>query len=1388
MLAILLVFALMAGIIPANAIKAFAVDTYSEAAAKANADKLFSFFDRVENGDFDDEDGVVDYNQVIYSLFRTDSDGASKSKSWSKGRNYTANQPVSIPAESGNGNVYLLVNLLTMGLSGNQIQVSDVADMVGDEISDTIVLPDIVKDIVRTISKNPDFDFGSDNKELIENLLTITGDSTSFVRDLQELSKAFNTNPSGLQLSDEAYARLLAIWQTAYDAKYEEMKNTTTTFRYYVIDSSKPTGYGSLGEVSNVNRYDYVYTYQVASKTLSNPTWTQEQIESAARKSTETILSSEATAEAALAIQTDEAVYEVFCTNKDTVSLAEFEITPAIVAADFSAKKATIEVGEGADQINFNEIFNVDTSNAASLNAALEEVFKLLGKLDVLPLANGHTIADVLGESTTDFAKDFIVLEANKISPIIGGIVESYLADATTLDELQAAITPLVPVIAQLSSTDLDFSFYLDKLNEASAKADAFVRAAKDELKPFLAKIKADEVTVNDILTETQVALNGLKEVVLYVGGNSQTKDGLLNVFDSEDVQAVKDIFEQILPVVKAKILQQLSPWEPNEGGEIFALAASDSWLYQHAVNATDGTLDLENLFNNINQGGDGIPSIWETLAVKVNAADLSDEAKTLVLDALNLVGNFASQFSQEQVLSKLNPTNDVDELNPTNDIDYLKNLLGKYIYQYKDAPTGALASAISTKSEAIFDTLEAEYPEIVGYATELFGGDSALAEQLVGLIFKPQGNGNPQYLRFTEQGATIAAEVYKILATKVASYVAEDTLYDFVDDLGSLYTNAYEILDYINTQGNVALLKNDVAWTDDVYSIDTDNTLSTNYDSLIWGEGYYAPLESLGVTFEYRLNDSAAYYYKIEGNRIVPRGPVPQKVGATLTAYAVTKYNDRQWDVLLATKDIEITKASELLELLRNAIDVAEVVTIPTISNAGGLDIAPANQWTTSAATTAFAAAIATANDTYDTLQTQVVAVADIVNAVSDLNVAKFAFESSIKDGLLVAPENKTVELAALQSAITVANTALSSVQISADGLNVLPDDTWVSESAYIVFANAIFVAQNVADDSNSSKADIVNATDALAIASTAFASAQAPGTKDTTPVVDNTAVLALLQNAITDAYLTSITVKSSVNGVGIDSSEKWVTEEVHNAFGDQILIALSVYLSGTSTLQDIVAAISNLNIAKFAIELEAQDGLGDTEIKGDVVFSYESIPTVITKDNANKSILKVGKTLSVSDVRWNKDLDEAATYKWYADGNLIANATGKTYKLTAAELGKTIAVEVTGISGKEFDRVKSNPTAKVAKGTLVKGKIKITGKAKVGKKLTAKKSGWSPSPKYAYKWYANGKAIKGATKATLKLKKAQVGKKITVKVTVTKAGYTTVKKASAKTKKVVK
>lgn len=80
-----------------------------------------------------------------------------------------------------------------------------------------------------------------------------------------------------------------------------------------------------------------------------------------------------------------------------------------------------------------------------------------------------------------------------------------------------------------------------------------------------------------------------------------------------------------------------------------------------------------------------------------------------------------------------------------------------------------------------------------------------------------------------------------------------------------------------------------------------------------------------------------------------------------------------------------------------------------------------------------------------------------------------------------------------------------------------------------------------------------------------------------------------------------------------------------------------------------------------------------------------------------------------------------------------------------------------------------------------------KVTGTTKVGKTLTATAGKWKPAPvALNYQWLRNGTPITGASKTTYTLTAADLGAYVAVKVTGSKAGYTTTSKTSASTSKI--
>ncbi|GAA4730181.1 hypothetical protein GCM10023350_11750 [Nocardioides endophyticus] len=228
------------------------------------------------------------------------------------------------------------------------------------------------------------------------------------------------------------------------------------------------------------------------------------------------------------------------------------------------------------------------------------------------------------------------------------------------------------------------------------------------------------------------------------------------------------------------------------------------------------------------------------------------------------------------------------------------------------------------------------------------------------------------------------------------------------------------------------------------------------------------------------------------------------------------------------------------------------------------------------------------------------------------------------------------------------------------------------------------------------------------------------------------------------------------------------------------------------------------------YTIQVAASNGLLASEPATDQVTThgrYVSAPSAIAVQGSPT----VGSQLSVASTgAW--EAGTVVSYEWYGSNGEMGGAigSGPTLPLTADHLGMSISVLAIGtkadaagvtISSPATAAVSNPPTttpptttppvtspppAAATPGKLTAPKPKITGKAKVGKTLTAKAGSWTAGTKLTYAWSANGKRIKGADDSKLKLTKALKGKKISVAVTGTLAGYTKATKTSAQTGKV--
>lgn len=166
-----------------------------------------------------------------------------------------------------------------------------------------------------------------------------------------------------------------------------------------------------------------------------------------------------------------------------------------------------------------------------------------------------------------------------------------------------------------------------------------------------------------------------------------------------------------------------------------------------------------------------------------------------------------------------------------------------------------------------------------------------------------------------------------------------------------------------------------------------------------------------------------------------------------------------------------------------------------------------------------------------------------------------------------------------------------------------------------------------------------------------------------------------------------------------------------------------------------------------------------------------------------------QVGSTLTANTGSWSPS-PVTLGYQWYRAGVAIAGANVGTYTLAAADAGRTITVGVTGSKGGYSTVTKNSaPTAAIAPGSFTAPVPTIAGTPRVAQPLTTTLGNWAPSPaSFRFQWYRAGVTIEGATAATYTPTASDVAATLSVMVTASKSGYSTLSKTSAPTTAVAK
>ncbi|MDM4764180.1 carboxypeptidase-like regulatory domain-containing protein, partial [Galbitalea sp. SE-J8] len=161
------------------------------------------------------------------------------------------------------------------------------------------------------------------------------------------------------------------------------------------------------------------------------------------------------------------------------------------------------------------------------------------------------------------------------------------------------------------------------------------------------------------------------------------------------------------------------------------------------------------------------------------------------------------------------------------------------------------------------------------------------------------------------------------------------------------------------------------------------------------------------------------------------------------------------------------------------------------------------------------------------------------------------------------------------------------------------------------------------------------------------------------------------------------------------------------------------------------------------------------------------------------------VGARLTAHPGTWSP-VPQLVSYQWLVDGRPLPGSVSPSLTVPKSAAGKHVSVVVTAAAAGYTTATATSPVITIHKVIAKSPKPKTTTTGRVGAAIAVKAMKWPAKTKVSYQWYRNGKPIKKATKAKYTITKADRGKKITLRVTGRKPGYTSVTKIVVAVKKV--
>jgi hypothetical protein len=168
-----------------------------------------------------------------------------------------------------------------------------------------------------------------------------------------------------------------------------------------------------------------------------------------------------------------------------------------------------------------------------------------------------------------------------------------------------------------------------------------------------------------------------------------------------------------------------------------------------------------------------------------------------------------------------------------------------------------------------------------------------------------------------------------------------------------------------------------------------------------------------------------------------------------------------------------------------------------------------------------------------------------------------------------------------------------------------------------------------------------------------------------------------------------------------------------------------------------------------------------------GKASFVTAPVPTV-------SGSARVGQLQTANAGTW-APTGATLSYQWYRGTAAIVGAVSRTYTTTALDYGKTLKVRVRAAKSGYITLDRYSAARSIAAGTIAAtSSLTVIGTHRFEQTVKVSQ-GWTAGSTLRYQWYRNGVAVSGGTGYALYLNSGYIGARVNVKVTVSKAGYTT-------------